>query len=109
MMENFLTLWINGLVPVATFMNKNKYISCIRDAFAILMPMIIAGSFALLFNIYICGTTGLAGISGLEWLSNFSGMFSTVNYACINCMALWTTLIVGYLLGEKNEQNHWLQ
>ena len=99
--SNFMDKW---MVPVATFMNKNKYISCIRDAFAILMPMIIAGSFALLFNIYICGTTGLAGISGLEWLSNFSGMFSTVNYACINCMALWTTLIVGYLLGEKNEQ-----
>ena len=83
---------------------QKKYIACIRDAFAILMPMIIAGSFALLFNIYICSSTGLAGVSGFEWLANFSNMFSTINYACISCMALWTTLIVGYLLGEKNDQ-----
>lgn len=104
MMEKFSNFMDKWMVPVATFMNKNKYIGCIRDAFAILMPMIIAGSFALLFNIYICGGSGLAGIAGFEWLSNFSGMFSTVNFACISCMALWTTLIVGYLLGEKNGQ-----
>lgn len=98
-LANWMDKW---MVPFATFMNNNKYISCIRDAFTILMPMIIAGSFALLFNIYICGSNGLAGISGLEWLANYSGMFSTVNYACISCMAVWTTLLVGYMLGEKN-------
>ncbi len=103
-MEKFANFMDKWMVPLADFMNKNKYISCIRDAFTIMMPIIIAGSFALLFNIYICGSNGLAGISGFEWLSNYSGMFSTVNYACINGMALWTTLIVGYLLGNKNGQ-----
>lgn len=103
-MDKFAALMDKWMTPFAEFMNKNKYITCIRDAFTILMPMIIAGSFALLFNIYICGSNGLAGIAGFEWLANFSGMFSTVNYACISGMALWVTLIVGYLLGEKNGQ-----
>lgn len=104
MMDKFTSFLDKWMLPVANFMNKNKYIACVRDAFTVIMPMTIAGSFALLLNIYICGNNGLASVAGFEWLKTFSGMFTTVNYATISCIALWTTLVVGYTLGDKNEQ-----
>lgn len=103
-MKKFTALMEKLLVPVANFMNSNKYICTIRDAFTITMPIIIIGSFALLFNIYICSKTGLAQFESLAWLSNYSKVFTTVNFACISCMALWTVFLIGYILGNKNKQ-----
>jgi len=90
------------LMPIADSMNKNKYILAIRDAFTLMMGIIIVGSFALLFNIYICGSHGLAGIQSLSWLANYSGIFTTVNYACVSCMALWLVFFIGYSLGDHD-------
>lgn len=103
-MEKFTATMEKILLPIANFMNSNKYICTIRDAFTMMMPIIIVGSFALLFNIYIFSTTGLAQFDGLHWLTNYSKIFTTVNFACISCMALWTVFLVGYVLGEKEGQ-----
>lgn len=103
-MEKFTATMEKLLLPIANFMNSNKYICTIRDAFTMMMPIIIVGSFALLFNIYICSTTGLAQFESLKWLSNYSKIFTTVNFACISCMALWTVFLVGYVLGDKEGQ-----
>ena len=103
-MERFTATMEKFLLPIANFMNSNKYICTIRDAFTMMMPIIIVGSFALLFNIYICSTTGLAQFESLKWLSNYSKIFTTVNFACISCMALWTVFLVGYVLGDKEGQ-----
>lgn len=103
-MEKFTATMEKLLLPIANFMNSNKYICAIRDAFTMMMPIIIVGSFALLFNIYICSTTGLAQFESLKWLSNYSKIFTTVNFACISCMALWTVFLVGYVLGDKEGQ-----
>ncbi len=105
MIEKFSEMLEKVLGPITTWMNSNKYVCAIRDAFTIMMPIVIVGSFALLFNIYICSSTGLAKYESLSWLANYSKMFSTVNYACISCMALWLTFLMGYKIGNKNEQN----
>lgn len=97
-MTAFFEKWLG---PVAEFMNTNIYVNSIRDAFTIQMPIIIIGSFALLLNIFICGQNGLAGIESLSWLSNYSSMFSTINYACISCMALWTVILLAYSLAKR--------
>ena len=99
-----MTEWFEKLLgPVAEFMNTNIYINAIRDAFTIQMPIIIVGSFALLLNIFICSKSGLAKYDSLSWLANYSNMFSTINYACISCMALWTTILIAYSLGKRKE------
>ena len=53
MLEKFTSLLEKFLMPITNYMNSNKYICAIRDSFSIMMPIIIVGSFALLFNIYI--------------------------------------------------------
>lgn len=106
MLEKFTAVLEKALMPVTNYMNSNKYICAIRDAFTIMMPVIIVGSFALLFNIYICSAkTGLAQYESLAWLANYSNMFNTVNYACISCMSLWLVFLMGYLLGGKEGQS----
>ncbi len=103
MLEKFTSILEKFLMPITNYMNSNKYVCAIRDSFSIMMPIIIVGSFALLFNIYICSKTGLAQFESFAWLENYSKMFSTVNFACISCMALWLVFLMGYTLGE--EQN----
>ena len=101
MLEKFTSLLEKFLMPITNYMNSNKYICAIRDSFSIMMPIIIVGSFALLFNIYICSKTGLAQFESLAWLENYSNMFSTVNFACISCMALWLVFLMGYTVRKK--------
>ena len=104
MLEKFTTILEKVLMPITNYMNRNKYICAIRDSFSIMMPVIIVGSFALLFNIFVCTKTGLAQFEGLAWLENYSKIFSTVNFTCISCMALWLVFLMGYQLGEKQNK-----
>lgn len=104
MLEKFTTILEKVLMPITNYMNRNKYICAIHDSFSIMMPVIIVGSFALLFNIFVCTKTGLAQFEGLAWLENYSKIFSTVNFTCISCMALWLVFLMGYQLGEKQNK-----
>ena len=104
MLEKFTTILEKVLMPITNYMNRNKYICAIRDSFSIMMPVIIVGSFALLFNIFVCTKTGLAQFEGLAWLENYSKIFSTVNFTCISCMALWLVFLMGYQLREKQNK-----
>lgn len=104
MLEKFTTILEKVLMPITNYMNRNKYICAIRDSFSIMMPVIIVGSFALLFNIFVCTKTGLAQFEGLAWLENYSKIFSTVNFTYISCMALWLVFLMGYQLGEKQNK-----
>ena len=97
---NKMTGWFEKwLGPIAEFTNTNIYLTSISDAFTMQMPLIIVGSFALLLNIFICSGTGLAKYESLAWLANYGRVFSTINYACISCMALWTCVLIAYNIG----------
>ena len=99
---NKMTSWFEKWIgPIAEFTNTNIYLTSISDAFTMQMPLIIVGSFALLLNIFICSGTGLAKYESLAWLANYGRVFSTINYACISCMALWTCVLIAYSLGKK--------
>ena len=93
MLEKFTTILEKVLMPITNYMNRNKYICAIRDSFSIMMPVIIVGT-----------KTGLAQFEGLAWLENYSKIFSTVNFTCISCMALWLVFLMGYQLGEKQNK-----
>ena len=103
MLDKFTDCMERVLGPVADFMSSNKYICAITNAFTMLVPMVIAGSFAFMLQLFLCSEkSGLAGLAGFEWLAGFSNVFSVVNFACISCMALWVCGLIAYSLGSSN-------
>ncbi|WP_072373537.1 PTS sugar transporter subunit IIC [Thermophilibacter mediterraneus] len=105
MLDKFTDLMERILTPVADFMNGNKYVVAIQKAFTTYTPIVITGSFAFMLNLMLCSTSsGLAQFAGFEWLANYANIFSTVNYACISCMALWIAFLVAYSIGEQDGQ-----
>lgn len=93
------------LGPFSNFMNNNKFAIAIRESLVIPMILIMVGSFANILNVYICTETGLAGIEALSWLANYGKVFTSINFACISCLALISALLIGYKLGESNGIN----
>lgn len=58
-MEN--SKWIEGLNQIGYKINSLKYIIAIKNAFSMLLPIIITGAFATLFsNMVFDATNGLA-------------------------------------------------
>ena len=77
------------------------YLVAIKDAFTDLMPIIIIGSFATLINNVVCSTSnGLAQFAGFEFLSQFSGIFSAINYATMNFLAIYLVYRLGHRMAE---------
>ena len=103
-MDRFSEKLQKFLAPLARFTGTNKYFNALRDAFVIQTGLLIAGSFALVLNIWICGGSGLAGKPGLEWLANNSNVFSTINYVGVSCISLYTVMILGYQIGKADGQ-----
>ncbi len=95
---------MNSLLKMSTAIQNQKYMTAIKNGFTIMLPLIIIGSFCTLFTNIICSTTpgafSLANISGLEWLANISPMFSAVNYATMNLLAIYAVLFVAYELAK---------
>lgn len=80
------------------------YLVAIKDAFTDLMPIIIIGSFATLINNVVCSTSnGLAQFAGFEFLSQFSGIFSAINYATMNFLAIYLVYRLGHRMAEIRE------
>ena len=103
MLDKFSELMERILTPMADFMNSNKYVVAIQSAFTLYTPIVITGSFAFMLNLMVCSaSSGLAQFPGFEWLANYAGVFSTVNFASISCMALWISFLVGYSIGEQD-------
>lgn len=71
------------------------YISAIKDAFVDLMPLIITGSFATLINNVICSNkNGIAQFGNLGFLTEFSPIFSAINYATMNFLAIFLVYLI---------------
>lgn len=87
----------------ADWMNSNKYITVIKNAFSIYLPFTMIGSFASLFAALICSTsTGLAAIAPLAFLANLKPAFSTVEYVTLSCMSIPVAFLVGREMGKLN-------
>lgn len=102
MMEKFT----EKLTDIAGVFENNKHLMVIKNAFVGIMGLIIVGSFATLFNAILCSTTtGLARFSVFSWLANLSGVFSVINNATMNFMAVMIAVLMGFLYGKKNKVN----
>ncbi|MDR3767664.1 MAG: hypothetical protein Q3Y08_11640 [Butyricicoccus sp.] len=67
--------FMDGLLRVADFMQNQRHFSAIKNGFAVIMPIIMIGSFCTLFSSMVCNTTegyiSIANIPGMAWLGNF--------------------------------------
>ena len=99
---SFKDKFMDKMMSFASKVSANIYISAIKDAFVENMPLLIAGSFATLGSSVLCSTTsGLAQFSGFEFLADFTSLFSTINYACINLLAFYICFLIGAAIGRK--------
>src|SRR5699024_12846211 len=82
------------LMPLAQKIGNNKYLLAIRDGFLISMPLLIVGSFFLLFaNFPIPGCADFwAGIFG----ENCVDFFSKPTDATFSILSVLTVFYIGY-------------
>lgn len=98
--------FIDNMNMIANKVSGNKYLFAIRESFVVNMPLIITGSFATLFSSVICSSTsGLAQFAGFEFLTNYASLFSSINYACINMLAIFICFLIGSSLGKSEGLN----
>lgn len=87
--------------------NNQKYLKVIKNAFQKLMPLTMVGAIAVLWcNVLVHEQTGLgAFFKPIMALKFLNPAFDAINFATINCIALWITVLIGYELGTENKSD----
>ena len=97
--------FMDVMLTFASKVSNNRLLSCIRDAFTDLMPVIIIGSFCTLFSNVVCNTTpgymSLANVPGFAWLGMFKPLFVAANYGTINMMAIGIVILLSAKVAES--------
>lgn len=92
------------MLTCATKIQNQKYMIAIKNGFTKLLPVIIIGSFCSLFSNVICSTAegaiSLANIPNLSWLAKLAPIFSTVNYATMNLLAIYAVVLIAIELAN---------
>ncbi len=92
----------DGLMIVAEKVDDNKYLTSIKNAFTILMPFIIVGSFATLFKSLISSTaTGLA--KWIPILEKLAPAFTAINYATLGIMTVAIVFLIAIQMAKMNK------
>ncbi len=98
---------MNNLLKASTKIQAQRHMTAIKNAFTIMLPIIIIGSFCTLFTNVLCstqeGALSLANIQGLSWLSKLAPVFSSINYATMNLLALYAVVLIAYELCRHYE------
>ncbi len=101
--------FMNVMLVFAAKIGNNRIMTCIKNAFTDLMPIIIAGSFCTLFSNVICNTTpgyvSLANVPGFAWLGALKPLFDAANYGTMNMMAISIVILLAYKVAESYD-NH---
>lgn len=101
---------MNGLLAIAGKMQSNRVLSAIKDAFIDNMPVVIVGAFCTLFQWVVfhhddpsasVQYLSLANVPGLYWLENLTPIVTTVNYGCMNFMAVSICVLVAMHFAEN--------
>lgn len=91
------------LMPVAAVLNSNKYLCAIKNAFTSIISLIIVGSIGTLIGSVICSpTNGLAQFSSFAWLAELAPIFTTMNAATTNMIAILVAYYIGNNLAKSN-------
>lgn len=96
-MNSFISFMERRFVPIAAKIGAQRHLVAIRDGFVAIMPLILAGSFALVFK-----NTLFSWIPGLEVLK---GICDSVWWGTLAIMTLVVVFSVGYNLAKGYEED----
>src|SRR5699024_8215384 len=101
-MKNFFTNFLNKtLLPFSQKMVENRYLKSIRDGFALILPLIIAGSFFTLINNLIVGDTGLTMKLFNTPLASVQAVGNSVVSATMNIISLLLVFTISSSLAKQ--------
>lgn len=101
------TEWMEkNFVPFATKISSEKHLVAIRDSFIALMPVTMAGSVAVLLNVFFRDLPGQFNIPAIpktfSWLIDING---NVWWACVGFFAVAFAFSFGYHLAKAYDVN----
>ena len=100
-MNKIINFLEEKLVPVAIWIQKNKYINGIRRAFIMLMPLLMIGSLFLMIQAFPLPAyqRGMASLMGENWKE----IFDIPVMATFSMLAVYISFSVAQQLGEQFE------
>lgn len=102
MMQN--SKFVDALNAIAYKVNQIKYVIAIKNAFTLLIPIVITGAFAVLFsNMVFDAENGLAQIEWLSWLELMRPLSQMINYGTMNLMAISAVFLIGNEIANLND------
>lgn len=95
---------VDILNTVAEKVNNQKYIIAIKNTFASLLPIIIAGAFATLFSsVVFDAETGLAQISTLSFLAELKPIADIISYFTMDFLTIYAVFLLGFEVAKLNK------
>ncbi len=104
-MDKFIKWSEKNLVPVAGKFGSQRHLVSIRDGFIALLPLTLAGSFAVLLNVFLrdiptsLGWENFVNQEAIQWLIGLNGQ---VWWATIAMMALVFSFTLAYNLAKNS-------
>lgn len=90
------------LMDIAAWVDENKYLNSIKDAFTVFMPFVIVGSFGTLLKTLISSnTTGLAKF--IPALVALGPAFTALNFCCLSFMTLPVIFLIAHNIAKHNK------
>lgn len=90
------------LLKISGALNGNKVIDALKNSFLVLTPFIILASIATLCSTLICSPkTGLAAVSGFEFLAKYADFFQSISYGSLNIIALLLAFNMAYNMAKQ--------
>ncbi len=113
-----LLIWLEtNIMPTAQKIGSQKHLVAIRDGFVALMPLVIAGSLAVLLNSILFKDAAAGGLiagwldiskeSNMIWrfFAHFIPVMGNIWWGTFAFMALILTFTIGYSLANQNDVN----
>lgn len=93
-MDNFIESMQNKLMPLATKISNQKFLIALRDSFIGTMPVIMAGSIAILINAFLVDLPMEFGFPGIteafQWLINMNDLVFSGSLAVVSLLFVFT-------------------
>ena len=89
---------MNGMLTFAAKLSNQRHLGAIRNAFTMLLPVVVTGAFCTLISNVVCnvrpGYVSLANLPGMSWLSNLSPIFTAANYGTMNFISIGNDIFI---------------
>lgn len=105
-MKGFTEWMEKNFVPIAAKIGSQRHLVAIRDAFISIMPITMAGSIAVLFNVFFRDLPTTWGMTGfVQNMQFFIGIDGRVWWGTIGIIALAFVFALGYKVAESYDVN----